>query len=76
MSGTKPVTDPLAYATANRTFVNEVGNQIEICVALGAAPDKLCRLTMTGPHSEVENYTTRRELEQLRDALNEVLGHV
>lgn len=68
--------DPLAYGVTSRTFTNEVGNKIEIYVALGAAPDKLCRLTMTGPNSTTDNYTTRMELEQLRDALNDVFSHV
>lgn len=61
--------------TANRKFTNEVGNRIEIYVALGATPECFCRLAMYGPHSEIENYTTRMELEQLRDALTEALAN-
>jgi hypothetical protein len=67
------VSDALAYHTATRKFINEVGNEIEVYIALGAAPDRLCRMTISGPHSEVDNYTTRMELEQLRDALNEAI---
>lgn len=57
---------------AQREFVNEGGNKIHIVVALGK-PGCLCRMCIYGPHSEIESYTTRMELEQLRDAINEVM---
>lgn len=63
---------PRAYA--NREFVNEVGNQIGVGAAVGNDPTKLCRFYLHGPHSTVESYTTRMELQQLRDVLVELLG--
>lgn len=57
---------------ADRKFINELGNAIEINVELGA-PGCLCRFGLHGPDSSIESYTTRMELEQLRDALNEAL---
>lgn len=60
-------------STVSKRFINEFGNEIVLEVALGITPDRLCRLTLLGPDSGIENYTTRMELEQLRDALNEAL---
>ena len=64
--------DKRPRASARREFANEVGNHIEIEVVIGE-PGCLCRLSMFGPHTSVDNYTTRMELEQLRDAINEAL---
>lgn len=58
---------------ATRHFTNEVGNPIEIEVATGD-PNCLCRMALIGPGSMIESYTTRMEMEQLRDALVEALG--
>ncbi len=70
---TLPVNTVPTPERSSRKFVNEVGNAIEIHVALGDGPSNLCRLMMISPHSTMENYATRMELEQLRDAINEVL---
>lgn len=56
----------------SKQFVNEIGNQVVVNVSTGD-PGCLCRLSMEGPTSMVETYATRMELEQLRDALTEVL---
>lgn len=60
---------------AQRTFVNEIHNQIEVEVALVPRRDfDRLRLTMTGPYSKSDNFVTRREAEMLRDALVEALS--
>lgn len=73
-----PSSAPLRDATnaskrfVSKHFMNEVGSKIVIDVALGD-PGGFCRFEIIGPDSVVESYTTRMELEQLRDALNYVL---
>lgn len=57
--------------TSIREFTNEVGNPILIEVSTGV---HLCKFAVMGPDSSLEGYVTRMELEQLRDALNEVFS--
>lgn len=57
---------------SKREFINEVGNKIVVEVSIGD-PGRFCRFFLAGPTSCIESYTTRMELEQLRDGLVEAL---
>lgn len=61
-------------ATAERKFVNSVGNEIEIYVATGIDEARLCRTSMYGPDSGFDNYSTWDEMVQIHSALSEILG--
>ena len=59
---------------SERRFVNEVGNEILVSVAIGETPECFCQISLYGPVSGIESYTTRMELEQIYAALGDVLA--
>lgn len=63
-----------SLATATRKFTNSAGNDIHIEISTGANERNFCRMSMLGPESGCENYTTWDELVQLHSALSELLA--
>lgn len=59
---------------ARRRFENERGREIRVEVAVGGAGPSDVRVTMTSPDTCDEGFYTRREAEELRDALAEALS--
>ncbi len=78
---TQTLADELAAADrltplsgAKREFKNELGRDIMAAVEIGATREGYCRLSLYGPDSGIDSYTTWAELAMLYAVLAEAFG--
>ncbi len=62
----------ISLSGAKREFKNELGRDILASVEIGATRDGYCRLSLYGPDSGIDSYTTWTELAMLYAVLAEV----